>query len=119
MIRKCIDHLKSSDNSAVTVFVQQTIADIEITVPEDVASGVYYIAKKTSAQIIPVYSEQVSPSLPTRIVFGDPIVCEDKEAFGAAWLKAEYTLRDMISDPAARPPVLCEKHQKPISRRDF
>ena len=119
VIRKCIDHLKASDNSAVTVFVQQTIADIEITTPEDVASGVCYIAKKASAQIIPVYSEQVSPELPTRIVFGEPIICEDKDAFGAEWLKAEFKLRDSICDPAARPPILCEKHMKPISERDF
>ena len=87
--------------------------------PEDVASGVHYIAKKTDAAIIPVYSEQVSPEYPTRIVFGAPIICDNKEDFGAAWLKAEYRLRDSISDPAARVPVLCEKHQKPISLRDF
>ncbi len=119
VIRKCIDHLKAAEDSAVTVFVQQTIADIEITTPGDVASGVCYIAKKASAQIIPVYSEQVSPKYPTRIVFGDPITCEDKDDFGAAWLKAEYDLRACISDPPARPPVLTEKHQKPISLRDF
>ncbi len=119
VLRKCIDHLKASADSAVTVFVQQTIADIDMTTPEDVASGVHYIAKKADAAIIPVYSEQVSPEYPTRIVFGAPIICDNKEDFGAAWLKAEYRLRDSISDPAARVPVLCEKHQKPISLRDF
>lgn len=119
VLRKCIDHLKALPDSAVTVFVQQTIADIEITTPEDVASGVCYIAKKTDARIIPVYSEQVSPELPTRIVFGDPIDCDDKDAFGAKWLDAEFKLRNSVSAPAARPPVLCEKHQKPISQRDF
>ena len=119
VLRKCIDHLKSSSDSAVTVFVQQTIADIEITTPEDVASGVHYMANKAGAAIIPVYSEQVSPEFPTRIVFGEPIVCDNKEDFGAAWLKAEFELRDSIKDPAARPPVLCAKHQKPISQRDF
>ncbi len=119
VLRKCIDHLNASQDSAVTVFVQQTIADIDITTPEDIASGVCYIAKKTSARIIPVYSEQVSPELPTRIVFGAPMTCEDKDAFGAEWLRTEAALRDSISDPAARLPILCEKHQKPISRRDF
>ncbi|MBP5607693.1 MAG: 1-acyl-sn-glycerol-3-phosphate acyltransferase [Lachnospiraceae bacterium] len=119
VLRKCIDHLKASADSAVTVFVQQTIADIEITTPEDVASGVHYMAKKADAAIIPVYSEQVSPEFPTRIVFGDPIVCENKDDFGAAWLEAEFKLRDSITAPATRPPVLCAKHQKPISQRDF
>ena len=77
------------------------------------------MANKAGAAIIPVYSEQVSPEFPTRIVFGEPIVCDNKEDFGAAWLKAEFELRDSIKDPAARPPVLCAKHQKPISQRDF
>lgn len=119
VLRKCIDHLNASQDSAVTIFVQQTIADIEITTPEDVASGAYIIAKQASAQIIPVYYEQVSTEHPTRIVFGSPLNCTDKNEFGEAWLKCEMALRDSISAPTARPPMLSEKHQKPISRREF
>lgn len=118
-IKKCVEHLNKAQDGAVTIFVQQTIADIDITTPEDIASGAYFIAKKTSAQIIPVYCEQVSTESPTRIVFGSPLVCEDKDDFGNAWLKSELALRDSISDPSARPPILCEKHKKPISQRGF
>ncbi len=119
VMRKCIEHLNGLKNSAVTIFVQQTIADIGITTPEDVAVGAYHIARKTSARLIPVFCEQMSTGHPTRIVFGDPLVCEDKNDFGKEWLRCEYALRDSISDPPARPPVLCEKHRKPISQRDF
>ncbi len=119
VLRKCMDHLNAFDNAAVTIFVQQTIADIEITTPEDVASGACFIAKNTSAQIIPVYCEQVSTEHPTRIVFGDPLDCTNKKEFRNAWLKSEFALRDSITAPAARPPILCEKHQKPISQREF
>lgn len=119
VLRSCIEHLKKSEDSAVTIFVQQTIADIEITTPEDVASGAYYIAKKASAQIIPVYCEQVSTELPTRIVFGAPLLCTDKNDFGEAWLKSEFALRESITAPTARTPILCEKHRKPISQREF
>ncbi|MBQ2923843.1 MAG: 1-acyl-sn-glycerol-3-phosphate acyltransferase [Tyzzerella sp.] len=119
VIRRCIDHLDKSNDSAVTIFVQQTIADIEITTPEDVASGAYFIAKKTSAHIIPVYCEQVSTENPTRIVFGRPLICTDKNDFGTAWLRSELALRDSITTPTARPPMLCEKHKKPISQREF
>ena len=117
-LRECISYLESGDDRAVTVFVQQTIVDIEITTAEDVASGAYYIAEKGGAQLIPVYQEQVSLDHPTRIVFGDPIVC-NRNDFGEEWLKREYALRDSISSPAARPPILCEKHSKPISQREF
>lgn len=119
VLRKCVEHLKSSPDSAVTIFAQQTIADIEATKPEDVASGAFYIAKRAEAQIVPVYYEQVSTEEPTRIVFGSPIVCTNKNEFGEAWLRSEMELRDSISDPGARPPVLCEKHRKPISEREF
>jgi hypothetical protein len=54
-LKKCINHLNEAQDSAVTIFVQQTIADIDMTTPEDIASGAYLIAGKTSAQIIPVY----------------------------------------------------------------
>ena len=118
-IKKCINHLNTSQDSAVTIFVQQTIADIEITTPEDIASGAYLIAKKASAQIIPVYCEQISTENPTRIVFGSPLICTNKNDFGDAWLKSEFALRDSITTPTARSPILCEKHQKPISQRDF
>ncbi len=119
VMRKCIQHLNESQDGAVTIFVQQTIADIDITEPEDIASGACYIAKKTGAQIIPVYCEQVSIEHPTRVVFGSPIVCEDKKEFGEAWLRSERALRDSITAPGARPPMLCEKHRKPISQREF
>lgn len=118
-LRRCIDHLEESQGSAVTIFVQQTIADIEITTPEDIASGAYFIAKKTSANIIPVYCEQISTEHPTRIVFGSPITCTNKNDFGNAWLRSEFELRDSITAPIARPPILCEKHRKPISQREF
>ena len=118
-LRKCIEHLKNSQDGAVTIFVQQTIADIDMTTPEDIASGAYLIAQKTGAKIIPVYLEQVSTEHPTRIVFGSPLECSDKNDFGDAWLKTELALRDSITAPAARPPILCEKHRKPISQREF
>ncbi|MCR5250183.1 MAG: 1-acyl-sn-glycerol-3-phosphate acyltransferase [Lachnospiraceae bacterium] len=119
VLRSCIEHLSSGEDRALTVFVQQTIADIAITKREDIATGVYHIARKTGARLIPVYCEQVSVEVPTRIVFGSPISCEDKDAFGEAWLKSELALRASLIDPPARPPVLCEKHQKPISEREF
>ena len=119
VLRSCIEHFNGTENAAVTIFVQQTIADIDRTIAADVASGAYHIARKASAEIIPVYCEQVSTEAPTRIVFGDPIHCEDKDAFGEEWLKSERAMRDSISSPAARPPILCEKHRKPISERDF
>jgi len=119
VLRKCVAHLKKTQDSAVTIFVQQTIVDIDITTPEDIASGAYYIAQKASAKVIPVYSEQVSAESPTRIVFGEPIECADKEDFGKAWLERELAMRDSITSPAARPPMLCEKHRKPISERVF
>lgn len=119
VLRKCIDHLNESQDRAVTIFVQQTIADIETTIPEDIASGAYLIAKKTSAQIIPVYCEQVSIVHPTRIVFGNPLICTNVNDFGDAWLKSEFALRDSITAPIARSPILCEKHKKPISQREF
>ena len=119
VMKSCIDHLKNSENGAVTIFVQQTIADIDITTPEDIAIGVFHIAQKTSAQIIPVFCEQASPEALTRVVFGAPLVCDDKDRFGKAWLDAEIALRDSLNDPAARAPKLCEKHQKPISQRSF
>lgn len=118
-LKKCISHLNESPDSGVTIFVQQTIADIDMTMPEDIASGAYLIAQKTDAQIIPVYCEQVSTEHPTRIIFGDPIICTDKNEFGEAWLKSELALRDSITSPAARPPILCEKHKQPISQREF
>jgi len=46
VLRKCVAHLKKTQDSAVTIFVQQTIVDIDITTPEDIASGAYYIAQK-------------------------------------------------------------------------
>ena len=119
VMKSCIDHLKNAENGAVTVFVQQTIADIDITTPEDIAIGVYHIAQKTAAQIIPVFCEQASPEERTRIVFGEPLVCADKDEFGKAWLAAETAMRDSLTDPVARKPKLCEKHQKPISQRNF
>ena len=119
VMKSCIDHLKNSENGAVTIFVQQTIADIDITTPEDIAIGVYHIAQKTSTPIIPVFCEQASPEALTRVVFGEPLVCDDKDHFGRAWLDAEIALRDSLTDPAARAPKLCEKHQKPISQRSF
>ena len=114
VLRKCIEHFREAEDSALTVFVQQTIADLDITRPEDVASGAFHIAEKAGAQIVPVYCEQ-----PTRIVFGEPMNCTDKDGFGKAWIECEKALRDSITSPAARPPVLCEKHQKPISEREF
>lgn len=119
VLKNCIDHLDKLQDSAVTIFVQQTIADIEMTTPEDIASGALFIAKKTSAQIIPVYCEQVSTENPTRIVFGSPLSCTDKNEFGNAWLRSEFALRDSITTPTSRPPILCEKHKKPISQREF
>ncbi len=119
VLRRCIEHLEQSQDSAVTIFVQQTIADIETTTPEDIAPGAYLIAKKTSAHIIPVYCEQVSTEKPTRFVFGSPLVCTNAKDFGNAWLRSELALRDSITTPIARPPILCEKHQKPISQREF
>jgi hypothetical protein len=119
VLRQCIEHVSGAQDGAVTIFVQQTIADLDITTPEDIAIGAFHIAKKAGAQIIPVYSEQASTEAPTRIVFGDPILCEDKNDFGSLWLKSELEMRDAITDPAAREPKLCEKHQKPISQRSF
>lgn len=119
VLKKCVGHLNDLEDGAVTIFVQQTIADIDLTVPEDVASGACFIAKKTGAKIVPVYGEQISAEYPTRMIFGDPIECMDKKAFGEEWLKRENELRAYIKNPAARPPVLCEKHRKPISERGF
>ena len=119
VLKNCIKHLDGLDNGAVTIFVQQTIADIDKTVPEDVSSGACFISKKSGAKIIPVYAEQVSIDHPTRVVFGKPITCSDKKEFGEEWLKCELELRDSLSNPPARAPKLCEKHQKPISERDF
>lgn len=119
VLRGCVDHLNASADGVVNIFVQQTIADIDITMPEDIAIGAWIVAQKASAPVIPVYCEQVSTGHPTRIVFGEPIVCEDKDDFGRLWLESEIALRDSIKDPAARKPVLCEKHQKPISQRSF
>ncbi len=119
VLKGCIDHLNESQDAVVNIFVQQTIADIDITVPGDIATGAWIVAQKASAPVIPVYCEQVSTGHPTRIVFGEPIVCEDKDDFGRLWLESELALRDSIKDPAARKPVLCEKHQKPISQRAF
>lgn len=118
-LRKCVEHLKNSPDGAVTIFVQQTIADIDMTTPEDIAPGACLIAQKTDAKIIPVYLEQVSTEHPTRIAFGSPLEYTDKNNFGNSWLKTELALRDSITEPAARPPILCEKHTKPISERDF
>ena len=119
VLKGCIDHLNESQDAVVNIFVQQTIADIDITVPGDIATGAWIVAQKASAPVIPVYCEQVSTDHPTRIVFGEPIVCGDKDDFGKLWLESELALRDSIKDPAARKPVLCEKHQKPISQRAF
>lgn len=119
VLKNCVRHLEGLQDGAVTIFVQQTIADIDNTTPEDVASGACFIAKRTGAQIIPVYAEQISTEYPTRIVFGEPISCIDKNEFGSEWLKRELELRDSISNPEARPPKLCEKHRKPISQRGF
>ena len=119
VLKGCIDHLNESQDAVVNIFVQQTIADIDITVPGDIATGAWIVAQKASAPVIPVYCEQVSTGHPTRIVFGEPIVCADKEDFGKLWLESELALRDSIKDPAARKPVLCEKHRKPISQRAF
>lgn len=119
VLKGCIDHLNESQDAVVNIFVQQTIADIDITVPGDIATGAWIVAQKASAPVIPVYCEQVSTGHPTRIVFGEPIVCADKEDFGELWLESELALRDSIKDPAARKPVLCEKHRKPISQRAF
>ena len=119
VMRKCIDHLSEDGGRAVNIFVQQTIADIDNTIPADVAAGACLIAKKSGADIIPVYCEQASVDHPTRIVFGKPMAIADKKTFGAEWLKCEKELRSLISDPSARPPILCEKHRKPISEREF
>ena len=119
VLRKCVDYLNGLNDGALTIFVQQTIADIEITTPEDVASGACFIARRSSSQIIPVYSEQISAEAPTRIVFGDPLKYTNRKDFGDAWMKSEFELRDSISSPKARPPVLCEKHRKPINQREF
>lgn len=119
VLRRCAEHLSKSQDSAVTIFVQQTIVDLETTTPEDVASGALVIAKKADAQIIPVYCEQVSTEHPTRIVFGSPLTCKDKNEFGSEWLRSEMELRESLTDPVARTPVLCEKHSKPISQREF
>ena len=119
VLKKCVQHLNSLEDGAVTIFVQQTIADIDLTTPEDVAPGACFIAKKTGAKIVPVYAEQISAEHPTRMIFGEPIECLDKKAFGEEWLKREFELRDSIKNPEARPPVLCEKHRKPISERGF
>ena len=119
VLKGCIDHLNESQDAVVNIFVQQTIADIDITTPGDIATGAWIVAQKASAPVIPVYCEQVSTDHPTRIVFGEPIVCGDKDDFGKLWLESELALRDSIKDPAARKPVLCEKHQKPISQRAF
>lgn len=119
VLRKCAEHLGKSQDGAVTIFVQQTIVDLETTTPEDVASGALVIAKKADAPIIPVYCEQVSTEHPTRIVFGSPLSYKDKNDFGEAWLKSEIELRDSLANPVARRPMLCEKHRKPISEREF
>ena len=39
VLRKCIKHLEKLQNSAVTIFVQRTIADLDATTPEDIGSG--------------------------------------------------------------------------------
>lgn len=119
VLRNCMDHLNAVENGAVTIFVQQTIADIDRTTPEDVANGALLIAKKTGAKIVPVYAEQVSPDHPMRVVIGEPMTVANKNDFGKEWLEQEYALRDSLIDPPARPPILCEKHLLPISERDF
>ena len=106
-------------DTASGMHVMKSCIDHNITTPEDIAIGVFHIAQKTSAQIIPVFCEQASPEALTRVVFGAPLVCDDKDRFGKAWLDAEIALRDSLNDPAARAPKLCEKHQKPISQRSF
>ena len=119
VLRKCAEHLEKNENGGVTVFVQQTIAALDITTPEDIAVGVIFIAQKTAAPIVPVYIEQVSVDQPTRIIFGEPMECMNKRKFGEEWLKNELELRAKITSPAARVPVLCEKHRKPIKERGF
>jgi hypothetical protein len=119
VLRKCAEHLEKNENGGVTVFVQQTIAALDITTPEDIAVGVIFIAQKTAAPIVPVYIEQASVDQPTRIIFGEPMECMNKRKFGEEWLKNELELRAKITSPAARVPVLCEKHRKPIKERGF
>ena len=118
-IKRCIQHIKNFENSAVTIFVQQTIADININQPEDIASGAFFVHKKTGADIIPVFCEQVSFHYPTRIVFGNPLEVTHIEQFGQEWLKAELQMQHSLINPQARKPILNEKHSTPISQRDF
>ena len=118
-IIKCIEHIKKFENSAATIFVQQTIADINIIRPEDIASGAFSVRKKTGAAIIPVFCEQVSLDYPTRIVFGDPLDIICPEQFGQDWLDAELQMQKSLTKPPARKPILNEKHSTPISQRDY
>ena len=117
-IGKCIKHIKNSTNSAVTIFVQQTIADIDIIQPEDIAAGAYFVRKKAGASILPVFCEQVSLSAPTRIVFGEPLEPPAPEDFGKKWLEAQLSMQKSLNPPA-RKPQLNKKHSIPISQRDF
>lgn len=115
----CIDHLNSSDNTAATIFVQQTIADINLIMPEDIAAGVLSIRKRTGASIIPVFCEQVSLDYPTRVVFGEKLDDSTSKNFGQNWLNAQHEMQKSLTNPPARKPILNEKHSTPISKREF
>jgi len=117
-ILQCIEHIKKYENGAVTIFVQQTIADINTNQPEDIASGAFSVHRKTGAAVIPVFCEQVSLDAPTRIVFGDPMETDAKK-FGGDWLEAELRMQGSLANPPARKPALNEKHSIPISQRKF
>ena len=59
---------KSDENKMQrSFFVQQTIADIEITIPGDIASDAYYIAQKDSVHIHPCYVRNTKTNMPTRV----------------------------------------------------
>ena len=86
-IRTCNNFINNSENSSVTLFVQQTIADVNNCGPEDIAPSAYMIHKRTEANIIPVFTEQVSLDQPTRIVFGNPMEASfSAKQFGEVWL---------------------------------
>jgi len=118
-IKKCIKHIRNYENSAATIFVQQTIADINNIEPGDIASGAFLVHIGTGAAVLPVFCEQVSLDYPTRIVFGDPMDTAGPKQFGEDWLEAELRMQKSLADPPARKPVLNEKHSIPISQRAY
>lgn len=92
------------------VFPQGTISDIRHNSVERVHAGVFVLSHRTGVPVLPVFIEQPSLQHPTRIVFGAPMDIPGREEdCRAQWRDALIALADGLT-PAARTPVLTEKH---------